>query len=122
LRSPGEPALNWPPPEVRDSNLVRHVYDLHAIRKHYELDQVARLARTIMQADVETYGHQFPAYRENPVLETRKAVAGLRADARFPKRYEDFLRDMVYGETLEFDEAVVTVSEIAERLDFRSLE
>ena len=36
-----------------------------------------------MLADVEAYGHQFPAYRENPVAETLRAVAGLATDDRF---------------------------------------
>jgi len=36
-----------------------------------------------MRADVEAYGHQFPACRENPVAETLRAVGELAADDRF---------------------------------------
>jgi hypothetical protein len=28
-----------------------------------------------MRADVEAYGHQFPAYRDDPVAETLRALA-----------------------------------------------
>ena len=69
-----------------------------------------------MRADVEAYGHQFPAYRENPVAETLRAVAGLAADDRFASRYAAFLRDMVYGETPDFKTALATVSALAGRL------
>ena len=49
----------------RDPTLVRHVYDLHIIRAHYDLAEVALLAREIMLAGAVAYGHQFPAYRAN---------------------------------------------------------
>ena len=58
----------------RDKTLVRHVYDLHVVRAHYDPAAVIAFAREIMLADVEAYGHQFPAYRENPVAETLRAV------------------------------------------------
>ena len=41
----------------------------------------------------------FPAYGENPVAETLRAVGGLSTDGRFAIDYTAFLRDMVYGET-----------------------
>jgi predicted nucleotidyltransferase component of viral defense system len=102
---------------LRDSTLVRHVYDLHAIRKHYNAAEVVALARTIMLTDVEAYGHQFPAYRDNPVAETLRAVAGMAADPGFAKRYTTFLRDMVYGEGYKFEEALATIAALASRLD-----
>jgi len=100
----------------RDKTLVRHVYDLHAVRGHYDPATVIALAREIMLADVEAYGHQFPAYRENPVTETLRAVAGLEADDRFSAAYAAFLRDMVYGEAPDFKTALKTVSALADGL------
>ena len=44
----------------RDKTLVRHVYDLHIVRSHYDPSEVVALAREIIRADVEVYGHQFP--------------------------------------------------------------
>lgn len=100
----------------RDKTLVRHVYDLHAVRAHYDAAEVIALAREIMLADVEAYGHQFPAYRDNPVAETLRAVAGLADDERFAAAYATFLRDMVYGEAPDFRTALATVAALAESL------
>jgi hypothetical protein len=100
----------------RDKTLVRHVYDLHVVRSHYDPAAVIALTREIIRADVEAYGHQFPAYRENPVAETLRAVAGLAADDRFASYYAAFLRDMVYGEAPDFRTALATVSALADGL------
>ncbi len=100
----------------RDKTLIRHVYDLHAVRANYDPGAVIALAREIMLADVEAYGHQFPAYRKNPVAETLRAVAGLAEDDRFASAYATFLRDMVYGEAPDFQTALATVSTLANRL------
>jgi hypothetical protein len=100
----------------RDKSLVRHVYDLHAIRAHYDPAEVIELAREIMLADVEAYGHQFPSYRLNPVGETLRAVAGLAADQRFADLYTAFIRDMVYDEAADFKTALATVAALADGL------
>lgn len=100
----------------RDKTLVRHIYDLHAVRAHYDAAAVIALAREIMLADVEAYGHQFPAYREDPVAETLRAVTGLSNDGRFSAAYALFLRDMVYGDIVDFNTALATVSALAEEL------
>jgi predicted nucleotidyltransferase component of viral defense system len=100
----------------RDATLVRHIYDLHVIRAHYDAAEVAALARTIMLADAKDYGHQFPAYRENPVAETLRAVEGLAKDPDFAARYAAFRRDMVYGESPEFKTAMATITALAGRL------
>jgi hypothetical protein len=96
--------------------LVRHIYDLHMTRPHYKLKEVAELACEIMLADVETYGHQFPAYRANPVGETLRAVKVLATDSTFADRYEMFQRDMVYGERADFAIAVDTILALAKRI------
>jgi hypothetical protein len=100
----------------RDKTLVRHVYDLHVVRSHYDPAAVVALTREIMLADVEAYGHQFPAYRDNPLAETLRAVAGLAADDRFAGSYAAFLRDMVYGEAPDFRTALASVSVLADGL------
>jgi len=98
----------------RDKTLVRHVYDLHIVRSHYDPAQVIALAREIIRTDVEAYGHQFPAYRKNPVAETLRAVGGLATDDRFATNYATFLRDMVYGEAPDFKTAIATISALAD--------
>jgi len=80
-----------------DPTLVRHLHHLHALREHYDPADVAALAREVMLSDAEAYGNQFPAYRENPLRETLRAVDGLAADPDYARRYAEFERLMVYG-------------------------
>ncbi len=91
-------------------------YDLHVIRDEYDPADVIALARTIILADVEAYGHQFSAYRDDPIGETLRAVAGLCDDPGYRKRYANFRRDMVYGEGVAFAKALATIFDLAERL------
>jgi hypothetical protein len=85
-----------------DPTLVRHLHDLHALREHYDAADVVALAREVMLGDVEAYGNQFPAYRENPLRETLRAVEGLAADPGYARRYAEFQRLMVYGSEVEY--------------------
>jgi predicted nucleotidyltransferase component of viral defense system len=100
----------------RDPTLVRHIYDLHVIRDHYDAADVALLAQEIMQADAETYGHQFPAYRDDPLAETLRAAEGIAADRDFAASYATFRRDMVYGEGPDFETAIATLKSLAKLL------
>jgi predicted nucleotidyltransferase component of viral defense system len=100
----------------RDSTIVRHVYDLHVLRPHYEPAELAILAQMIILSDAKVYGHQFPAYRDDPVGETLGAIAGLAEDNRFATAYAAFLRDMVYGEVPDFKTALATVTALGSHL------
>jgi len=100
----------------RDPTLVRHVYNLHVIREHYDIADFAVLAREIMLADAETYGDRFPAYRDDPLAETLRAVEGIAADADSARGYASFRRDMVYGEAPDFETAIATLKAMAESL------
>jgi predicted nucleotidyltransferase component of viral defense system len=102
--------------QKRDPTLVRHVYDLHVIRKHYDEADVAALAKEIMAADAELRGEKFPAYQKDPVAETVKAIEGIAADAAYAANYVRFCRDMVYGDAPDFATAVTTLKGIADHL------
>jgi hypothetical protein len=103
-----------------DPTLVRHLHDLHALREHYDPAEVVALAREVMLADAEAYGNQFPAYRENPMAETLRAVEGLAADPQYAQRYGEFQRLMVYGRAAEYEACVGTLQDLAMRLINRS--
>jgi predicted nucleotidyltransferase component of viral defense system len=96
-----------------DPTLVRHLHDLHALREHYDPAVVTDLAREIMLADAVAYGNQFPAYREDPLRETLRAVEGLAADAGYARQYEEFHRLMVYGDAVEYAECIRTLKKLA---------
>jgi len=99
-----------------DPTLVRHVYDLHVIREHYDAADVAGLAAEIMVADAQLRGEKFPAYQKDPVGETVKAIEGIAADAGYAAGYAAFHRDMVYGDVPEFEAAVRTLTTLAQHL------
>jgi hypothetical protein len=98
---------------LRDK-LVRHVYDLHVIREHYDAADVAGLAAEIMVAALR--GEKVPAYQKDPVGETVKAIEGIAADAGYAAGYATFHRDMVYGDVPEFEAAVRTLTTLARHL------
>ncbi len=101
---------------VRDPTLVRHIYDLHVTSAYYDATEVAQLAREIMPRDAEEFANQFPAYRENPVEETRRALAALETEQHFAQRYTEFLQLMVYGVKPDFAEAMATIASLVGRL------
>jgi hypothetical protein len=45
-----------------------------------------------MPHDAEEFANQFPAYRENPLEETRRALAALETEQHFAQRYADLAR------------------------------
>jgi hypothetical protein len=53
---------------------VRHIYDLHVIREHYDAADVATLVGEIMQSDAETYGNHVAADFETAIA-TLKTLA-----------------------------------------------
>jgi predicted nucleotidyltransferase component of viral defense system len=100
----------------RDPTLVRHIYDLHMLERHVDPADVAALGRIIMKDDAETRGNQFPAYGENPLRETLKAVEGMAADSGFAGEYADFVGRIVYGQAPEFEAAMATLKILAYQL------
>jgi hypothetical protein len=103
------------PDQEPDVTLVRHLYDLHVLREHYEPAEVMTLAREIMIGDAEAYGNQFPAYRDDPLKETLASVLAMNSEA-FRRRYDQFRREMVFVGEPKFESAIATLGELADRL------
>jgi hypothetical protein len=99
-----------------DPTLVRHIYDLHLIRKHIDLESVVGLARQIAADDAEMFKSQYPAYQDDITGEIRKAMTALRSNGSFRERYERFVALMAYGEKPPYSEAVETVLALAEKI------
>ncbi len=99
-----------------DHALVRHIYDLHILRAHYEPLTVTTLASDIIRRDAEIFANQYSAYREDPISETRKAVAALEADPVYAERYQQFHANMVYRDPVEFAQALDTLRELTSSL------
>jgi predicted nucleotidyltransferase component of viral defense system len=105
------------PDDQRDTTLARHIYDLHVIKSHYELDEVAALIPAIIKTDVDAYGNQFSPYRDDPMGETLKAIDALASDPVYARTYADFQRRMVYGEKIEYGDAIQTLITISSKVD-----
>jgi hypothetical protein len=82
-----------------DPTLVRHLHDLHALRE-----------------DAVAYGNQFPAYREDAMQETLRAVEGLADDAGYAEQYAEFERLMVYGDKIGYAACIRTLRELGTRI------
>lgn len=93
-----------------DPNLVRHIHDLHAVHAHINRAEAIDLARSIAQSDAQEFSNQYPAYLADIAGETYKALDALQSDPAIRARYDAFVAGMVYGEAVEFDEAMKTVS------------
>jgi predicted nucleotidyltransferase component of viral defense system len=100
----------------RDETLVRHLYDLHMIRSNYDPAEVALLASAIMQGDAAAYGNQFPAYREDPLRETLKAIESLSAGTGYADSYTKFHQSMIYGEQVDYASCIGTLNQLATAL------
>jgi len=105
--------------EVRDPTLVRHIYDLHVIREHYDAMEVATLAVDVMKADAATRGDRFPKWQNDPLGETIRAIDGIAGDKVFATGYANFLRDMVYGEAPDFRSAMESLKTLGHHLKKR---
>lgn len=100
----------------RDPTLVRHIYDLHLTHDHYDPAEVAALAHEVMKDDAATRGDRFPAYQEDPLSETLRAIDGIPKDAVFVNGYAAFLRDMVYGDKPDFATAITSLNILRDQL------
>jgi predicted nucleotidyltransferase component of viral defense system len=101
---------------ARDDTLVRHIYDLHVARDSYDPVEVASLLHAIMLADAEAYGNQFPAYRDNSTAEILRAVKGPQNNPTYRQQYEEFQRNMVYGDRVDYAACLRTLTELATHL------
>lgn len=107
--------LVHPGPE-RDVTLVRHVYDLHVTRPHYDPADVALLVPAIMESDAQAYGNGFQEYRQDPVREIMRAVDGLAKVESYARDYESFHSGMVYGDRVEYSDCLATLDELVRKI------
>jgi predicted nucleotidyltransferase component of viral defense system len=95
-----------------DPALVRHIYDLHVLRDHIDRGTAIALARDIAAVDAAEFRNQYPAYHADIAGETRKALDALHSDVVHRQRYDRFITAMVYGEKVEFNDAMRTVTDL----------
>jgi hypothetical protein len=96
-----------------DPTLVRHIYDLHAIRPHVDAKAVSELARIVATADAIQFAGQHAAYRDDPLGISARALAALAGHEAYAARYRAFVDEMVYGEIVDYNTALEAVRELA---------
>ena len=94
--------------------LVRHIYDLHAVRDHIDKTAAIDLARQIAQKDAEEFKNQYPAYHADIAGETHKALRVWTVEPASQDIYGNFVAAMVYGESADFRTAMATVAGLAD--------
>jgi len=99
-----------------DATLIRHVYDLHMLKDKIDTAQVIPLAAKVALSDGQMAKNRHPAYLSHMTRETLNAVAILNNTPVHRENYQKFMDEMVYGEKPSFDQAMQTVSDLANKL------
>ena len=92
-----------------DPRLVRHLYDVHAIMEKHPgivLRMGPALFEQLVAEDAAQFSHQHPEFVAHPVAEMSGAMGLIKTDPMFGKHYDDFLKDLVYGESVQFEVAL----------------
>lgn len=91
--------------EARDPRLVRHVYDIGSIGlSGVEFSKVEAAFVNAMERDARKYGAQDPEFRANPRMELARVADNLDTSA-LQVDYENFVRSLVAGPALSFNQA-----------------
>lgn len=102
-----------------DPKLIRHLYDVHEIvRAQPKIVSSLQegLFSTLVKVDAEQFGNQQPEFLKNPKKEMLKALTVIKSDRMFREHYTRFLDELVYGETVEFEAAIVVFERVTEQL------
>lgn len=99
-----------------DKTLIRHVYDLNAIKKSEKFNtDFFVLAKTIVQHDATQFKNQHAEYSADPAGEIRLSLGLLRTNPHWKERYYEFVETMVYDNTaaLAYESAIDVLEEMS---------
>jgi len=95
-------------PEEYDDRLIRHIYDVSVINRRLP-DLTSTLSGEIFEkmvmADAERFIRQFPEFGINPVAEMYRSLEYLESHKAFAGQYNRFVEELVYGDSLSFEDA-----------------
>lgn len=92
-----------------DPRLVRHLFDVHAImRAHPGMMSMLSpvLFKRLVAEDAAQFSHQHPEFLDHPVAQMSGALVAIKTDPMFRMHYDDFLKELVYGEAVAFEAAL----------------
>ena len=99
-----------------DVTLIRHVYDLNAIKSAGRIDDnFFQLGKEIVSQDAKKFENQHPEYARNPSLEISRSLELLKMQPSWKKRYEKFSEAMVYGNVAipEYEAALSEIEQLS---------
>jgi len=102
-----------------DKTLIRHVYDLNAIRQANKIsDDFFSLAKAIVNHDSMQFKNQHPEYFDDPRSEIMQSLAILKSKPMWKERYQEFIETMVYDNrgALEYEEAMATLDLMSSKI------
>lgn len=99
-----------------DPRLVRHLFDVHAIM-HAHPGIISMLPpvlfKQLVAEDAAQFSHQHPEFLDHPVAEMGSALVAIKTDPLFRLHYDDFLKELVYGEPVAFETALAAFEDAA---------
>lgn len=102
-----------------DTTLIRHVYDLNALKKADRINPVFfDLARVIVSADAKQFKNQHPEYFSNPATEIQQSIKILKNKEIWRDRYDRFSNSMVYDKTTlpDYSNAIESLENISNNI------
>ncbi len=102
-----------------DPTLVRHIYDLNAIKRANKLNlKFFDLAKKVIFNDAEQFKNQYPEYLEDPSTEIQRSLEILKNNKIWKERYQNFVDSMVYDKstTIEYDNALHVLDAISNQI------
>lgn len=101
-----------------DSTLVRHIYDLNAIKDADKINGAFfDLAKNIIDQDAKQFSSQHPEYSANPVDEIFQSLNILKKGELWKKRYQNFIDAMVYDRNVRnYDSAIESLENMSKKI------
>lgn len=98
-----------------DGRLVRHLYDVTAIvREMGDLSLPLSFFERLVLSDGLQFQRQYPEFVQDPVGEMHGVLRALQEDSeQYERVYREFVDELVFGETVKFDEARAIFSRVA---------
>lgn len=91
-----------------DQALVRHLYDLAMINKHFPLagTDFVQLASEIVESDREHFKTHSDIYHQDPISAIQLSLTELCNNPKWQENWDSFMNTMVYGEKPSFEAAI----------------
>ena len=98
-----------------DETLIRHVYDLHLIRKSMEKpERLKAMVREVIDVDQQQFGNQHREFEDDAISELRYGLSILLGQPHHQERYSELVSALVYHpEPAGWDEAIASVQFLA---------